>query len=71
MVLKMLTIIRNCQILKPIARILPKLHPNEVLAEVVLYLIKTQLEVTDTNFRPIHEDLKFKFKIFNMGVDFK
>ena len=26
---------KNCEILKPIARILPKLHPNEVLAEVV------------------------------------
>ena len=59
----MLTTVRNCEILKPIARILPKLHPNEVLAEVVfldtkLYnkLMKTQLEVTDTNFRPIHKD---------------
>ena len=31
----MLTRVRNCEILKPIARILPKLHPNEVLPEVV------------------------------------
>ena len=40
---------------------------------------KRQLEITDINFRRIYEDnrilsngtdLKFKFKIFNMGVDF-
>ena len=36
LVFNMLTRIRNGEILKPIARILPKLHPNEVLAEVVL-----------------------------------
>ena len=29
----MLTRIRNCEILKPIAWVLPKLHPNELLAE--------------------------------------
>ena len=45
----------------------------------LLQLIKRQLEITDINFRRIYEnnqsfpngtDLKFKFKIFNMGVDF-
>ena len=45
----------------------------------LLWLIKRQLEITDINFRHIYEDnrslpigtdLKFKFKIFNMGVDF-
>ena len=44
----------------------------------LLQLIKTQLEVTDTNFRPIHEDyrswpndadLKSKFKIRKMDVE--
>ena len=29
--------VRNCEILKKIALILPKLHPNEVLAEVVFW----------------------------------
>ena len=65
----MLTRLRNCEILKPIARILPKLQPNEFQPKLyfkirsyitskveLLQLIKTQLEVTDTNFRPIHED---------------
>ena len=42
-------------------------------------LIKTQLEITGINFRRMYEDnrcfpngtdLKFKYKIFNMGVDF-
>ena len=43
----------------------------------LLQLTKSQLEVTDINFRPIHEDnqsflndLKIKFKIFNLGADF-
>ena len=45
----------------------------------LLQLIKRQLEITDINFRRIYEDnrsfpngtdLKFKFKIFNMGVNF-
>ena len=35
LVLNILTRIRHSEILKPIARILPKLHPNEVFAEVV------------------------------------
>ena len=35
LVLNMLTRVGNCEILKPIALKLPKLHPNEVLAEVV------------------------------------
>ena len=35
LVLNILTRIRNCEVLKPIERILPKLQPNEVLAEVV------------------------------------
>ena len=52
----------------------------EVIQQVKLsYFIKTQLEVTDTNFRPIHEDnrrlpndddLKSKFKICKMDVNF-
>ena len=74
----MLTRIRNCQILKPIEGILPKLHPNEVFAEVVFYDTKLYI-VTDINFRPIHEDnrslpndadLRSKFRIFNMGGNF-
>ena len=45
----------------------------------LLQLIKIQLEITDINFPRIYEDnrsfpngtdLKFKFKIFNMVVDF-
>ena len=65
------------------------MEPNEIFAEVIrsyftskvelLWLIKSQLEVTDINFRTIPEDnrsfpndadLKIEFKIFNMGVDF-
>ena len=52
----------------------------EVILQVaLLQLIKRQLEITNINFRRIYEDnrsfpngndLKFKFKIFNMGVDF-
>ena len=43
----------------------------------LLLLIKSQLEVTDIHFRPLHEDnrslpydadLKSYFKILNMGV---
>ena len=45
----------------------------------LLSLIKRQLEITDINFRridednrslPIGADLKYKFKIFNVGVNF-
>ena len=45
----------------------------------LLQLIKRELEITDISFGRIYEDnrsfpngadLKFKFKIFNMGVDF-
>ena len=45
----------------------------------LLWLIKRQLKITDINFRRIYEDnrslpndtdLKFMFKIFNMGVVF-
>ena len=45
----------------------------------VLWLIKRQLELTVINFLQIYEDnrslpngtnLKYNFKIFNMGVDF-
>ena len=45
----------------------------------LLQLIKRQLEITDTHFRPMHEDyrsfpndadLKSKFRIFNMDVNF-
>ena len=45
----------------------------------LLKLIKRQLEITEINFRRIYEnnrsfpngnDLKFKFQLFNMGVDF-
>ena len=32
----------NCQILKPVARILPKLKPNEVFVEII-YEIKLQV----------------------------
>ena len=50
-----------------------------LISEVGTGLIKRQLEITDIKFRRIYEDnrsfpngtdLKFKFKIFNMGVDF-
>ena len=49
-----------------------------ILQEKLSYFIKSQLEVTAINFRLIHEDnrfpndadLKIKFEIFNMGVDF-
>ena len=50
----MLTRIRNCEILKPIALILPKL----------------QRIYEDNRSFPNGTDLTFKFKIFNMGVDF-
>ena len=76
----------------PIAQVMPKLQPNEFQPKLyfkirsyitskleLLQLIKTQLEVTDTNFQPIHEDnrslpndadLKSKFKICKMDVNF-
>ena len=61
----MLARIRNCQILKPIARRLPKLEPNEVFDELVFYdtmlynklsWVTLAIEVPGFNFRPIHED---------------
>ena len=59
-------------------KFLPKLYlkiRNYITSKV--QLIKSQLEVSDPNFQPIHEDnlslptdadLKRKFNIFNMGV---
>ena len=64
-------------------KFLPKLYhtirSNFASKVELLWLIKSRLEVTDINFRPILEDqrsfpndadLNIKFKIFNMGVDF-
>ena len=64
-------------------KFLPKLYHtirSSFTSKVTLLeLIKRQLEKTDIKFRRIYEDkrsfpndtdLKFKSKIFNMGVDF-
>ena len=61
----MLTRCQNCQILKPIARRLPKLEPNEIFSrsyiisyEVIL-LVKyyfSLLEITVIKFRRIYKD---------------
>ena len=63
---------QNAEIFKPISRILPKLYHtirSYFTSKLeLLWLTKRQLEITDNNFR--QTDLKIKFKIFNMGIDF-
>ena len=44
----MLTTITNCEILKPIARILPKLHPNEIFNDFAIY--REKFDEIDSNF---------------------
>ena len=61
-------------------KFLPKLyHTIRSYFTTKVELLELQLKITDINFRRIYEDnrslpndtdLKFKFKIFSMGVEF-